>query len=133
VNDTEEKKTRVSFITSDNLLEAKLRDILDQETNDNKITTSIFINVSEGVKNFSENIPDVVFVDTYLDGMDILEVVKKIRSISRLTRIVVMSNSMDLTWLNTMLSAGVNDFMTKIFDRAELYKTISENIKRHRD
>ncbi|MBR2257353.1 MAG: response regulator transcription factor [Blautia sp.] len=83
----------------------------------------------EAIMLVSSHNPDVVFLDLGLPDMDGIEVIRKIRSWSNVSIIVISARSEDEDKI-TALDAGADDYLTKPFSVEELLARLRVTIRR---
>jgi len=86
--------------------------------------TSCF-NGEEALSSYSENQPDIVFVDIIMPGMDGIELARKIRSINSSQIIIVISASNDIEKISESIEVGVNSFIQKPIDTKKIIELLS--------
>ncbi|MEO1011654.1 MAG: response regulator transcription factor [Bacteroidota bacterium] len=72
--------------------------------------------------------PDLLLTDLEMDGLDGLELVKKIRETNSATRIMVLSMHNDLHYVNKVLREGANGYLHKNADASILIEGIKRLI-----
>ena len=82
--------------------------------------------VEDGLKAWEivrlQNLPSIAILDWVMPGLDGLELCRKIRALNRqhYTYIMMLTSKMERASLIESLRAGVDDYLTKPFDAAEL-------------
>lgn len=78
----------------------------------------------------SSHNPDVVLLDLGLPDMDGIEIIKKIRTWSKMPIIVISARSEDMDKIDA-LDAGADDYLTKPFSVEELLARLRVTFRRH--
>jgi two-component system KDP operon response regulator KdpE len=78
---------------------------------------------------FEDETPDLVLLDLAMPGLDGVEVVRRIRAMSRVPIIVLTGEADELAKVEA-LDAGADDYVTKPFGRQELLARIRAAIRR---
>jgi DNA-binding response OmpR family regulator len=79
---------------------------------------------AEGLKEFARLGPDVVVLDLRLPDMDGIEVLARIREAGSSVRVIVTSAYASMKPQIAMLDLGIEGFLQKPFDTAELARMI---------
>lgn len=77
------------------------------------------------VKAAKKHKPDVVLLDVRLGGSDGIDAIKRIRSASATTRVVVLSAFDNPTYVARAVSAGAHDYVLKSASRAEIIAAVA--------
>jgi len=108
--------------------------VVEDEKVTNELLSSTFKNFFSSVnsyfdgesalKGYEENKPDVVFVDIIMDGMDGIELSRKIRAINPNQIIIVISASNDMQKISESIEVGVNSFIQKPIDTKKIIELL---------
>ncbi|MCF6330542.1 MAG: response regulator [Sulfurimonas sp.] len=79
----------------------------------------------EALSAYSENQPDIVFVDIVMPGMDGIELARKIRAINSSQIIIVISATNDIEKISESIEVGVNSFIQKPVDTKKIIELLS--------
>lgn len=79
----------------------------------------------EALKIYNETKPDVVFVDIIMDGMDGIELSRKIREQNPNQIIIVISASNDIQKISESIEVGVNSFIQKPIDTKKIIELLT--------
>jgi len=82
-------------------------------------------NGKEALKTYLKTMPDVVFVDIIMDGMDGIELSRKIREENPSQIIIVISASNDIEKISESIEVGVNSFVQKPIDTKKIIELLS--------
>ena len=82
-------------------------------------------NGKEALKTYLKAKPDVVFVDIIMDGMDGIELSRKIREENPSQIIIVISASNDIEKISESIEVGVNSFVQKPIDTKKIIELLS--------
>lgn len=108
-----------------------LRVLLVEDDNDVRLETADFlsdffykvdtaINGNEGLLKYKKNDYDIVISDIKMPGMDGVEMVKEIRSLSKEQKIIIFSAHDNSEYLLELINADVDKFIMKPFDNQKL-------------
>jgi DNA-binding NarL/FixJ family response regulator len=86
--------------------------------------TDTALTASEAEKIFKSKKPDVCLVSNSLAELDIHTFMKNLFSISKDAKVVILTDKVDLTHLNTALEAGVTGYLLKSIKKDELKKFV---------
>ena len=86
--------------------------------------TSCF-NGKEALTAYSKSVPDIVFVDIIMSGMDGIELSRKIREINPNQIIIVISASNDIEKISESIEVGVNSFIQKPIDTKKIIELLT--------
>lgn len=92
---------------------------------------SNIITASDGQKGlaaFGEYHPDIVLTDIRMPNMNGMEMSKRIREVNKQTIIIVLSAFDDSDLLREAITSGVNNYILKPFNKAELLRVIEKSI-----
>jgi CheY-like chemotaxis protein len=81
-------------------------------------------NGDEALKLYEKTTPDVVFVDIIMEGMDGIELSRKIRHINPNQIIIVISASNDIEKIAESIEVGVNSFVQKPIDTKKIIELL---------
>lgn len=108
--------------------------VVEDEKVTNELLSSTFKNFFSGVESFFEgasaleayknNMPDVVFVDVIMSGMDGIELSRKIRELNPSQIIIVISASNDIEKISESIEVGVNSFIQKPIDTKKIIELL---------
>lgn len=115
------------FIVDDNVNSiTTLTDLLVEDG----YTVVVASDGEEALKKIQEEKPDIVLVDTRLPGMDGYEVCRQIKETKGLTTKVVMYTAyVDAINVTKARKAGVDDFLAKTSDYAQMRHAIKKIVK----
>ena len=109
--------------------------IVEDERVTNELLSSTFKNFFSDVQSssngeealaiYNKYKPDVVFVDIIMDGMDGIELSRKIREIDPNQIIIVISASNDIEKISESIEVGVNSFIQKPIDTKKIIELLS--------
>jgi CheY-like chemotaxis protein len=85
-------------------------------------------NGEDALKLYDKEQPDVVFVDIIMDGMDGIELSRKIREINSSQIIIVISASNDIEKISESIEVGVNSFIQKPIDTKKIIELLTNLI-----
>ena len=104
--------------------------IVEDEKVTNELLSSTFKNffsevystldAEEALELYKKHQPDVVFVDIIMDGMDGIELTRKIREINPKQIVIVISGSNDMAKIAESIEVGVNSFIQKPIDTKKI-------------
>lgn len=119
--------------------------IVEDEKEANRLLSATFSNFfsevystyngKDGLETYKRYMPDVVFVDIIMDGMDGITLSRKIREINKNQIIVIISASNDIKKISETIDIGVNSFIQKPIDTdkiLELLIAITDIIKKRK-
>jgi YesN/AraC family two-component response regulator len=108
--------------------------IVEDEKVTNELLSSTFKNFfsdvqsssngEEALQIYNKFKPDVVFVDIIMDGMDGIELSRKIREIDANQIIIVISASNDIEKISESIEVGVNSFIQKPIDTKKIIELL---------
>lgn len=82
-----------------------------------KVSTAL--SGEEGIETYKKNVPDIVLTDIKMPGMDGIEVLKEIKTITPDTEVIIVTGHGDIENAIEALKFGASDFLTKpILDEA---------------
>ncbi|HIC09753.1 MAG TPA: response regulator [Campylobacterales bacterium] len=97
--------------------------IVEDEKEANRLLSATFSNFfnrvhttfsgAEGLEAYEKYKPDVVFIDIMMDGMDGVELSRKIREINRNQIIAIISASDNINKISETIEIGINSFVQK--------------------
>ena len=79
----------------------------------------------EGLKLVSVSRPDLVLLDILMPGMNGIEVLKRIRSITPTTKVIMVTGNADLPLAREALELGAVAYVDKPFDLAYLKRVVA--------
>ncbi len=79
----------------------------------------------EALKVYGDFKPDIVFVDIIMDGMDGIELARKIRQENPSQIIIVISASNDIEKISESIEVGVNSFIQKPIDTKKIIELLT--------
>jgi len=82
-----------------------------------------------GIRAFEDSDPALILLDVMMPGMDGLELIKKIRTISKVP-IIMLTAKDDSQTLQQALSLGADDFISKPFSLRELTARVRSKVRR---
>ncbi len=82
-------------------------------------------NGQEALDAYAKSAPDVVFVDIIMDGMDGIELSRKLRKINPNQIIIVISASNDIEKISESIEVGVNSFVQKPIDTKKIIELLT--------
>ena len=77
----------------------------------------------------ADNLPRLIILDVLLSGMDGRDIVKKLKTNKRTSKIPIIMISAHPTAKKSVLEAGANSFLPKPFDVDELLQTIKHALR----
>jgi len=109
--------------------------IVEDEKVTNELLSSTFKNFfkdvystlssDEALELYRKHLPDVVFVDIIMEGMDGIELTRKIREINPKQIVIVISGSNDMAKIAESIEVGVNSFIQKPIDTKKIIDLLS--------
>ncbi|MEO1937958.1 MAG: response regulator [Sulfurimonas sp.] len=109
--------------------------VVEDEKVTNELLSSTFKNFfaevdscfdgESALKVYEEKKPDVVFVDIIMNGMDGIELARKIREINPNQIIIVISASNDMEKISESIEVGVNSFIQKPIDTKKIIELLN--------
>ncbi|HIC12418.1 MAG TPA: response regulator [Sulfurimonas sp.] len=109
--------------------------VVEDEKVANELLSSTFKNFFSSVdsyfdgesalKSYTENRPDIVFVDIVMPGMDGIELSRKIRQLNPTQIIIVISASNDIEKISESIEVGVNSFIQKPIDTKKIIEILT--------
>jgi YesN/AraC family two-component response regulator len=109
--------------------------IVEDEKTTNELLESTFknffsevysaLNSQDGLELYKKHNPDVVFVDIIMDGINGIELTRKIREINPKQIVIVISGSNDMTNIAESIEVGVNSFIQKPIDTKKIITLLS--------
>ena len=111
-----------------------IHDILDTLLTPEGYQLAFAINGAEGLEKANQFMPDLILLDVMMPGMDGFEVCERLRAMSKLAEVpIIMLTALDDRESRLRaLEAGVDDFLTKPFDRTELRVRINSMTRLNR-
>jgi len=82
-------------------------------------------NGEEALKIYNDSKPDIIFVDIIMDGMDGIELARKIRKDNPTQIIIVISASNDIEKISESIEVGVNSFIQKPIDTKKIIELLT--------
>ena len=108
--------------------------VVEDEKVTNELLSSTFKNFFANVDScfdgasaldaYKNSVPDVVFVDIIMSGMDGIELSRKIREINPTQIIIVISASNDIEKISESIEVGVNSFIQKPIDTKKIIELL---------
>lgn len=80
----------------------------------------------EAVEKLKDNVYDIVFMDNRMTGMSGIETTKEIREMGIVTPVIALTASIAVDARETMIKAGMNDYLSKPIIKAELIRVLQE-------
>ena len=112
--------------------------IVEDEKITNELLSSTFKNFfadvhscfsgGEALSIYKKTVPDVVFVDIIMSGMDGIELSRRIRKENPSQIIIVISASNDIEKISESIEVGVNSFIQKPIDTKKIIELLSNVI-----
>ncbi|MEA3331029.1 MAG: response regulator [Campylobacterota bacterium] len=109
--------------------------IVEDEKVTNELLSSTFknffsdvrscFNADEALKAYAKVKPDVVFVDIIMEGMDGIELSRKLREENPSQIIIVISASNDIEKISESIEVGVNSFVQKPIDTKKIIELLN--------
>jgi CheY-like chemotaxis protein len=126
----EKKVTRILIIDDSEFIHDSLEMLLIPEG----YQLSFAINGKEGIEKANKLMPDLILLDVMMPSMDGFEVCERLRATSKLAEVpIIMLTALDDRDSRLRaLEAGVDDFLTKPFDRVELRVRINSMTRLNR-
>jgi len=85
-------------------------------------------NGEEGFSVYKDKIPDIIISDIKLPVINGTDMIKKIRTIDKEVRVIMMSAFVDAMYFIQAIEAGVKGFLTKPIDSQKLEKLLKDQI-----
>jgi len=108
--------------------------IVEDEKVTNELLSSTFknffskvnscFNATEELETYNRELPDIVFLDIIMAGMDGIELSRKIRAINPTQIIIVISASNDIERISESIEVGVNSFIQKPIDTKKIIELL---------
>ena len=105
--------------------------IVEDEKEANRLLSATFRNffseiystfsAKDGLEIYKTYKPDIVFVDIIMEGMDGIELSRKLREINKHQIIVIISASNDITKISETIEIGVNSFVQKPINTQKIF------------
>lgn len=89
-----------------------------------------YIRAEDAIRNYKRDLPDIVFMDIDLPGMDGITGIKKIKKIDASVNIIVITVFEDSTLVFDALCAGAQGYIIKSANHRELIEAMEEIIER---
>ncbi len=109
--------------------------VVEDEKVTNELLSSTFKNFFSDVSScfngedalslYEKNVPDVVFVDIVMSGMDGIELSRQIRKLNPTQIIIVISASNDIEKISESIEVGVNSFIQKPIDTKKIIELLT--------
>lgn len=114
----------VLLVESDDILRAIYKRMIGKQAK------NIFaaVNGEEGFLLYKDIVPDIIITDIKLPVINGIDMVKKIRTIDKSVRVIMMSAFVDAKYFIQAIEAGVKGFLTKPIDSEKLEKLLKEQI-----
>ncbi|MCK9453549.1 response regulator [Sulfurimonas sp.] len=119
---TEETKKLSSMVVED---EKVANELLSSTFKNFFASVKSCFNGKEALEAYKTSMPDIVFVDIIMAGMDGIELSRKIREISPNQIIIVISASNDIEKISESIEVGVNSFIQKPIDTKKIVELLS--------
>jgi two-component system, chemotaxis family, chemotaxis protein CheY len=74
----------------------------------------------EAIEKYTSNRPDVVFLDIVMEGMEGLEVLRKLRDVDATAKVVMATADVQTSTRNEAMSAGASALVNKPFQAKEV-------------
>ncbi len=111
----------VLVIDDDELLVYSIKRILNEDPD---LSVDVAYSGDEGMLKYSDKKHQIVITDLIMQGMDGLEVIKKIRDLNSETLIIMISGKGSEEISNEAIQLGAYDYISKPFNNNEFYKII---------
>lgn len=117
-----EQKKRILIIED----EVDYLDIASQILKKDGFSVVTAVTGSEGLKELEKEVPDLVLLDIGLPDTDGLDILKRLRSEERTSKmpVILFTIRSELNQVAKALECGANDYVLKPFDIAEFSKRI---------
>ncbi|HWI19319.1 MAG TPA: sigma-54 dependent transcriptional regulator [Vicinamibacterales bacterium] len=112
--------------------EAAIRDSLKMTLEYDGYDVTLAATGEEGVKLIEREAPDLVFLDVKMPGMDGLEVLQKVKHLTDVTPIVVISGHGDISTAVEATRLGAFDFIEKPLERERVLVTVRNAVDTRR-
>lgn len=76
------------------------------------------------------NVPDLYLLDRHMNGADLLQICRQLKSHPRTQDIPVIMVSADPTLKNLYMDAGADDFVPKPFERYQLLDAVARQLRK---
>ncbi|NPA59221.1 MAG: response regulator [Epsilonproteobacteria bacterium] len=119
---TEQTKKLTAMIVED---EKVTNELLSSTFKNFFSDVSSYFNGEEALTAYNKIKPDVVFVDIIMDGMDGIELSRKIREKNPSQIIIVISASNDIEKISESIEVGVNSFIQKPIDTKKIIELLT--------
>lgn len=84
------------------------------------------LNANEGLKKFEEDTPDIVLLDVRLDGMNGLDLLKKLKTMNPQVPVIMISGHSGISEAVEAMKLGAYDFLEKPLSMAKVKVTVSK-------
>ena len=119
---TEETKKLTAMVVED---EKVTNELLSSTFKNFFSSVSSCFNGEEALSTYEKNVPDVVFVDIVMSGMDGIELSRQIRKLNPTQIIIVISASNDIEKISESIEVGVNSFIQKPIDTKKIIELLT--------
>ena len=82
-------------------------------------------NGEQGLALFKENLPEIVFTDIRMPGMDGLEVLRQIRGVNKTSQVIIITGHGDMEKALEALDLDASDFINKPVERKALNSALA--------
>jgi len=114
----------VLLVESDDILRAIYSKIIARQVKE-VITAT---NGEDGFLVYKSHMPDIIITDIKLPVINGIDMVKKIRSLDKSVRVIIMSAFVDVKYFIQAIEAEVKGFLTKPVDSEKLAKLLSQQV-----
>jgi PAS domain S-box-containing protein len=114
----------VLLVESDDILRAIYSRIIARQVKE-VITAT---NGEDGFLVYKSHMPDIIITDIKLPVINGIDMVKKIRTLDKGVRVIIMSAFVDVKYFIQAIEAGVKGFLTKPIDSDKLTKILREQV-----
>lgn len=119
----------VALVVDDELIIRKLLNLVLREKGVKVLDAE---NGEEGWKQFLAHSPDLVITDIRMPRMDGLELLKRIRTVSSRTEVIVVTGFAETDVVVSALRSGASNFIEKPFEQEELQRQLFASLDRCR-
>ncbi|MEU0131757.1 response regulator transcription factor [Streptomyces sp. NPDC006289] len=115
-------RVRLLLIDDHTLVRDGLREILDFY--DDLVVVGGAATSADGVAQAERHLPDIVLLDVQLPDGEVTETVRRIRTVSPASRIIILSMFDEPRLLRRLVTAGVRGYLLKSVNRHELVSAV---------
>ena len=119
------KKGKIVIVDDEKGVRESVKMILKDDYN-----LSIFTQAEEALKEFREDMADVVLLDIKMPGMNGIELLKRLKEIDEDIEVIMITGYGTLDSATEAMRYGASAYINKPFNRNEFLEIIKERIKK---